>query len=104
MTSASENQAEDNRDRRIQELERELAQLQRLTDLGQAMTTLVHEAHEPLTAISNYANACRRLVIAGNQDDVPIMLEHIADQTKRAGEILNRIRELVRKVDTRTEP
>ncbi len=104
MSSASGDRAEDARDQRIRELEEEVAQFQRLTDLGQAVATLVHEAHEPLTAISNYANACRRLVIAGNQDDVPTMLVRIGDQAKRAGEILNRIRELVRTADPTLGP
>lgn len=100
MTSASQDQAENAPGQRIREQQAKVAHPQFPTELSQLVNALVHEAHEPLTAISNYANACRRLAIDGRQDDVPIMLERIVDQTKRAGEILNRIRELVRKDDT----
>lgn len=104
MTSTSGDRTEDTRDQRIRELEKELVHFQRLTELSHVIAALVHEAHEPLTAISNYANACRRLVIGGNQDGVPTMLARIGDQTKRAGEILNRIRELVNTADPTIEP
>jgi two-component system, LuxR family, sensor kinase FixL len=104
MTTNGQDRAVDASEHRIQELQAELVPAQRLTDLGQVVATLVHEAHEPLTAIGNYANACRRLVIAGNRDDVLNILERIADQTNRAGEILHRICELVRPVDPTIEP
>ena len=55
------------RDERIQELQAELVHVQRLTELGQVVSTLVHEVNQPLTAISNYVNACRRLVTAGTE-------------------------------------
>jgi PAS domain S-box-containing protein len=94
----------DARDRRIQELETELAHVQHLTELGQVVYKLIHEVNQPLTAIGNYANACRRLVSAGKQERVPTILERIAEQTGRAGEIPHRIRELVMTVDTTIEP
>ncbi len=100
MTSASEDRAEDARDLRIRELEAELAHLQRRAELGQVVSPLVHEVNEALTAIGNYVNACRRLVTAGNQEQVPTILERIADQTIRAGEIVHRMREAVGKSDT----
>lgn len=104
MTSASGDRAEDARDQRIRELEEELAHFQRLTEHSHGIATLVHEVHEPLTAISNYASTCRRLVIAGNQDNVPSILDRIGEQTKRAAEILSQIRELVRTADPTSEP
>ena len=56
----------DARDERIQEFQAELAHVQRLTELGQVVSTLVHEVNQPITAIRNYLNACRRLVATGN--------------------------------------
>ena len=103
MTSATQVWAEDAREQQRQQVEAELDHVQCSTELSHAIATLVHEAHEPLTAISNYANACRRLVTAGNQDDVPTMLERIAEQIERAGEMLHRIRELVMTVDPTIE-
>ena len=40
----------DDRDRRIRELQAELTHVQRLTELGQVVTTLVHEVSQPITA------------------------------------------------------
>ena len=87
------------RDQRILELQTELAHVQRLNELGQVVSTLVHEINQPLTAISNYVNACRRLVTTGDQDRVRAVLERIADQTNRTREIVKRIRDFVKKRD-----
>jgi two-component system sensor kinase FixL len=87
------------RDRRIQELQSELAHVQRLNELGQVVSTLVHEVNQPLTAISNYVNACRRLAPTGDQKRVQSALERIADQADRARQIVQRIREFVNKSD-----
>jgi two-component system sensor kinase FixL len=87
----------DTRDGHIQKLQAELAHAQRLTELGQVVSTLVHEVNQPITAISNYVNACRRLVTSGKQDQIQAALERIASQTERAQEIVHRIREFVMK-------
>ena len=71
--------------------------MQRLTELGQVVTTLVHEVNQPITAIRNYLNACRRLAATGNLTGVQAALERMEDQTKRASEIIQRIRDFVRK-------
>jgi two-component system sensor kinase FixL len=82
---------------RIRELQSELAHVQRLTELGQVVSTLVHEVNQPLTAIGNYVNASRRLLVAGKQEQVEGALKQIGDQTGRARQIVERIREFVRK-------
>ena len=89
------------RDQRIQELQSELAHVQRLNELGQVVSTLVHEVNQPLTAISNYVNACRRLVTTGDKERVQSALERIADQANRAREIVQRIRDFVKKRDVK---
>jgi two-component system, LuxR family, sensor kinase FixL len=91
------------KDERIQQLQAELAHVQRLTELGQVVSTLVHEVNQPLTAISNYVNACRRLVTSGNQERVLAALERIADQSTRAREIVQRIRDFVKKRDVQMQ-
>jgi two-component system, LuxR family, sensor kinase FixL len=90
------------RDQRIQELQAELAHVQRLTELGQVVSTLVHEVNQPLTAISNYVSACRRIGKTGNHEQVQAVLERIGDQTSRAREIVQRIRDFVTKRDVQT--
>ena len=73
--------------------------MQRLTELGQVLSTLVHEVNQPLTAISNYVNACRRLVATGNLERIQGALQRVADQTDRARQIVLRIREFATKGD-----
>jgi len=85
------------RERRIQELQAELAHVQRLTELGQVVSTLVHEVNQPLTAISNYLGAARRLIAAGNHQALPAVLERIDAQTNRTRQVVQRIREFVNK-------
>jgi two-component system sensor kinase FixL len=88
-------------ERHIRELQTELAHVQRLTELGQVVSALVHEVNQPLTAIGNYVNASRRLLVAGKQEHLQGALKQISDQTERARQIVQRIREFVRKGETR---
>jgi two-component system sensor kinase FixL len=88
-------------ERRIGELQSELSHVQRLTELGQVVSTLVHEVNQPLTAIGNYVNACRRLLTSGKQEQLQSVLTKIGDQTDRARQVVQRIREFVRKGETR---
>ena len=85
------------RDQRILELQAELAHVQRLNELGQVVSTLVHEVNQPLTALSNYVSACRRLNTIRDHEQVRAALERIADQTDRTRKIVERIRDFVRK-------
>jgi PAS domain S-box-containing protein len=87
------------RDARMRELQAELVHVQRLTELGQGVSTLVYEVNQPISAISNYVNACRRLLTSGKQEQVQAALERVASQTNRAQEIVHRIREFVMKRD-----
>ncbi len=87
----------DAREQRIRELQTELAHIQRLTELGQVVSSLVHEVNQPLSAIGNYVNACRRLLRSAKPDQAAQGLERIAEQTERARQIVQRIRDFVRK-------
>ena len=90
---------------RVGELQSELAHVQRLSELGQFVSALVHEVNQPLTAIGNYLGACRRLLATGNVAGVGAALDRVADQTTRTREIVQRIRDFVRKreMEMRTE-
>ena len=87
------------RDQQILELQAELAHVQRLNELGHVVSTLVHEVNQPLTAISNYVNACRRLIKTGDQERIQSVLQRITDQTNRTRGIVERIRDFVKKRD-----
>ena len=93
----------DAREQRIRELQTELAHIQRLTELGQVVSALVHEVNQPLTAIGNYVNACRRLLRSARPEQVADALEKIAGQTQRARQIVQSIRDFVRKGEQRLQ-
>jgi two-component system sensor kinase FixL len=90
----------DARERRIQELQSELTHVQRLAELGQIVSALVHEVNQPLTAIGNYVNTCCRLLAADKAEQVQKALQQVASQTDRARQIVQRIRDFVKKGDS----
>jgi two-component system sensor kinase FixL len=77
----------------------------RLATMGEMAAGISHELNQPLAAIANYAQACVRLlrVPAADIPEVSGALEQIAGQALRAGEIIRRIRSLVRNEDVRRE-
>jgi two-component system sensor kinase FixL len=92
-------------ERRVRELQSELVHAQRLSELGQLISALVHEVNQPLTAITNYLNACRRLAAAGNLAAIVTAIQRIDDQARRTREVVQRIRDFVKKrdIELRTE-
>jgi two-component system sensor kinase FixL len=64
-----------------------------------------HELNQPLAAIANYSQACARLLRlpAPDMPEISGALEQISTQALRAGEIIRRIRSLVRNEDVRRE-
>ncbi len=73
----------------------EIAHLSRLKTLGEMASGIAHELNQPLAAIANYAAACQATVRAGESPSE--MLQQIETQAVRAGEIIRRMRNMVRK-------
>ncbi|MCC6919339.1 MAG: PAS domain S-box protein [Alphaproteobacteria bacterium] len=92
---------------RLQELQAELVHVARLTSMGEMASSLAHELNQPLSAIANYLNGCRRLL--GNtpipKDLIEETLRKAKDQALRAGEVIRRLRDFVARGETerRTE-
>ena len=84
----------------------ELAHALRLHTMSEMAASLAHEINQPLGAIANYAQGCIRRLRAGTvgQPELLERAEEIAREALRAGEITRRMRELLRKGDTRREP
>lgn len=59
------------------------------------VSQLVHEASQPLTAISSYIAACRHLVMSGKLQRAETALNRSAEQVHRAWEVMKRLRQLV---------
>ena len=77
----------------------QLAHFSRLTVAGELASGMAHELNQPLTAITTYAQACRRMIDSGDADPAKIRdaAGEIAAQAMRGGEIIRRMRGFVRK-------
>jgi two-component system sensor kinase FixL len=77
----------------------ELAHVGRVSTMGQLASSLAHELNQPLTAILSNAQAGSRFLAAPPPDlaEVRGALEDIAQDAKRAGEVIRQLRALVRR-------
>lgn len=93
-------------ERRADHLQRELAHLNRIQTMSELATALAHELNQPLTAISNYGQAARRLTDTADPDPVKLsaMLDQIAEQALRAGEIMKRMRGFAQRGEIERRP
>lgn len=82
-----------------------LTHVARLSTMGEMAAGIAHEINQPLTAITTYAQGSRRLIAAGNADSAQLTraLGNISDQALRAGEVIRRLRALIRKTDQTRE-
>jgi C4-dicarboxylate-specific signal transduction histidine kinase len=84
---------------RARRQEEQLQSTARLIAVGEMASTLAHELNQPLGAIANYNNGAVRLLRSGSPD-LPTLLELMekcSAQAIRAGEVVRRIREFVRR-------
>ena len=70
----------------------------RLIALGEFASAIAHELNPPLAAIATYNHSCMRMLQSGNPDSGELQQAmHICrDQAKRAGKIIQRLRDLLR--------
>jgi PAS domain S-box-containing protein len=86
----------------LRKTQAELAHVTRLMTMGELAASIAHEINQPLAAIVTNANACLRWLL----DEFPNLEEgreaarRIVRDGKRAGDVIARIRGLVRKTDT----
>ncbi|MFM2348214.1 MAG: hypothetical protein RL654_2967 [Pseudomonadota bacterium] len=74
----------------------------RLVTMGEMASSVAHELNQPLAAITNYCNGMLSRLRAGNlrEEDLAMALEKTSKQAQRAGQIIHRIRQFVK----RSEP
>lgn len=77
----------------------EIAHITRLSTMGEMTTEIAHELNQPLAAISIYSDACRRMIMTGNEPQSKIIecLSDISIQAERASDVIRRIREFISK-------
>lgn len=96
--------------KRAEELARQQqAQLQftsRLVTMGEMASTLAHELNQPLAAIASYNTGCLNLIdqAACTPADIKPALEKIGTQAQRAGKIIRRVHDFVRKSEPKRAP
>src|SRR5688572_1812571 len=83
-----------------------MTHVSRLATMGEMAAGIAHELNQPLAAITTYAQASIRLLALPEPDvsEVGEALRQIAAQALRAGEIIRRLRSLVRNSETVREP
>ena len=83
----------------------ELAHVTRVMTMGELAASIAHEVNQPLAAIVTNGNACLRW-LAGespNLDEARETARHIVRDGNRAGDVIGRIRTLLRKTGTEKE-
>lgn len=83
-----------------------LARTGRLVTLGEMASTLAHELNQPLGAIASYAAGGLNLIESGQaaSPQLRVALERLSAQARRAGLIIRRIQDFVRKREPRLVP
>jgi two-component system sensor histidine kinase DctS len=83
----------------------------RLVTMGEMASSLAHELNQPLAAIASYTTGCINLLEANKQNpggvnlvDIEYALAKSAEQAQRAGRIIRRIYEFVRRSEPKSEP
>jgi two-component system sensor kinase FixL len=92
---AAENEARQHREH--------LAHVDRLYMLGEMATGIAHEINQPLTAISLFAEAGKRLFGAGNRDRLPEIFEKLNQHAQRAGAVIERMQTMARRQESAKE-
>jgi PAS domain S-box-containing protein len=86
-------------EQRYREVQMELAHANRVATMGQLSASIAHEINQPIAAAVTYANAALRWLGAHppNLEEVREALGLILESGVRAGEVMDRIRALVKK-------
>jgi PAS domain S-box-containing protein len=99
MSSVVDITAQKQAEARQRDQELRLQRSARLASVGEMASTLAHELNQPLMALSNFAVAARALASSGSTpvgtDMLAGALDEIVEQSKRASEIVKRVRAFI---------
>jgi PAS domain S-box-containing protein len=90
----------------LREIRAELMRVARVTALGELTAAIAHEVNQPITGLLSSGNACLRW-LAGDPPDLTAArrsVERIISDANRAGEVIGRIRAMVRKAPPQRDP
>ncbi|MEH2513537.1 PAS domain S-box-containing protein [Nitrobacteraceae bacterium AZCC 1564] len=93
-------------EQKLRQAEAELAHITRITTLGELTASIAHEVNQPITGVVTNAAAALRWLGAEppNLDEVREMLGRIVKDGGRAGDVIHRIRALIKKAPPRMAP
>jgi two-component system sensor histidine kinase DctS len=89
----------------VRQQQEKLAATARLVTVGEMASTMAHELNQPLSAIASYTTGCMNLLEDGvpPRGELQEALRKTAQQAQRAGRIIRRVHDFVRKREpTRT--
>ncbi|ABQ66638.1 PAS/PAC sensor signal transduction histidine kinase [Rhizorhabdus wittichii RW1] len=87
---------------RIEDLRSDLIHVARVSAMGTMASTLAHELNQPITAVVNYVETVRDMLVEPKAGDLPVIREALAEsasEAMRAGQIVRRLREYVARGD-----
>jgi C4-dicarboxylate-specific signal transduction histidine kinase len=86
-------------------MQSDFAHMNRVATMGQLTASITHEVNQPITAAVTYALAARRFLSADppNFREMDDALSLIVKEGNRAGEVVERVRALVKKVPARKD-
>jgi PAS domain S-box-containing protein len=92
-------------EQRYRKAQLELAHANRVATMGQLTASITHEVNQPITAAVTYALAARRFLSAAppNFHEVDDALSRIVKEGNRAGEVVGRVRALIKKAPARKD-
>ena len=92
-------------ERRYREVQVELAHANRVATMGQLTASIAHEVKQPIGAAVAYAEAALRFLARRppELEEVRESLEGIVASSQRAGDVIDRIRALIKKAPPRNE-
>ncbi|KOR28841.1 hypothetical protein TI04_10100 [Achromatium sp. WMS2] len=87
---------------------RGLDQSLRLAAAGEMAGAIAHEINQPLAALTNYSKVCQ-IILQRHENTIPTaeiqtIMDKIANESKRAAEVVGRLRDLFRTGTTHLEP
>jgi PAS domain S-box-containing protein len=90
----------------LQNARTELAHIMRVTSLGELTASIAHEVNQPLGAVVANAEACLGWLDreSPDLDEARAAIERIVRDGHRAGEVIRRVRALIKKADTQMVP
>ena len=89
-----------------QRLQAQVEHMSRLNAMNVMATTLAHELNQPLAAAANYLSGARRLIESGKEtrEQLASVLATTEQQVRRAGDIIRRVRGLIKHDSERLGP